>query len=113
MNSSSAGLSRYPISLTLMGILLDHFRDGMVVKFIYLAERKLIECHTVYPVVNLCKVCLQPVQDFLGCAHEEHPVFLCLDKVHEYLATAVLLMPDVADPFHIERNIAAVANGEY
>lgn len=49
----------------------------------------------------------------MGRTHENHPVFSATDNVREDLAAAVLRVALSVEPFQIERDIAAVADGEH
>lgn len=92
---------------------LDDAGQLFVVKIIYITVGQVVERHVCDARVRLRQVLFQSGQRSGRGAHEDHAVFPHADNVHEDLAAAVLSVAFAVEPFQIERDIAAVADGEH
>ena len=94
-------------------VFLDHAGDRGVVEFADRQEGELDEPHAGNVGVHLFQVRFQAVECGLLRAEEDHAVLPARNDVAEYLAAAVLLAPLAVDPFDVEGDVAAVADGEH
>lgn len=59
------------------------------------------------------EILFEPVENGLRCSHEDHAILAAANDVHEDLTAAILLKALPIDPSDVERDIAAVADGEH
>lgn len=92
---------------------LHHAGNLRVVELLNLTERQLNELHLRHIGIFMDQVLLETVENGLRGPHEDHPILAAADDVHEDLTAAVLLETLSVDPSDVERNVAAVADGEH
>lgn len=92
---------------------LHHAGDLRVVELLDLAERQFDELHLRHIGVFLDEVLLESVENGLRSSHEDHAILAAADDIHEDLTAAILFKALPIDPSDVERDIAAVADGEH
>lgn len=92
---------------------LHHTGNLRVVELLNLAERQLNKLHLRHIGIFMDQILLESVKNGLRGSHEDHTILAAVDDVHEDLTAAVLLETLSVDPSDVERDVAAVADGEH
>lgn len=90
-----------------------HAGNLRVIELPDLAERQLDELHLRHIGVFMDEILFEAVENGLRGSHEDHAILAAADDVHEDLTAAILFETPPVDPSDVERDVAAVADGEH